>query len=132
MEKIKIFVEEGGENMTPEFIKLLKKFIPFTVKFIDIKTPFTLHLVHSKVPQLRTTGVYINDDREMWIRVKNRNMMADLFRSICHEMVHHKQNELEILGSHSGDDASPEEGQANRIAGIVIRKFGRMYPEIYE
>lgn len=132
MDKIKIYVEEGANNMTPEFVKLLKKFIPFTCKFINIKTPFTLYLVHSKVPKIRTTGVYINQDKEMWIRVKNRNMMADLFRSICHEMVHHKQNELNMLHSHSGDDASPEEGQANRIAGIVIRKFGRMYPEIYE
>lgn len=131
MAKIKIFVEEGADNMTPRFIELLKKFISFTVKFINIDTPFKLHLVHSKVPQLRTTGVYINKDREMWIRVKDRHPV-DLLRSISHEMVHHKQNEYGILHAHSGDDASPEEGQANRIAGIVIRKFGKMYPEIYE
>ena len=131
MGKIKIYVEEGSKNMTPRFIELLKEFIPFVVKFIKIKSPFTLHLIHSKVPQLRTTGVYINNDKEIWIRVKNRHQV-DLFRSICHEMVHHKQNELNMLDEHSGDDASPEEGQANRIAGIVMRKFGRMYPEIYE
>ena len=99
MAKMKIYVEEGAENMTPRFIELLKKFIPFVVKFTHIKTPFTLHLVHSKVPQLRTTGVYINSDREMWIRVKNRHQV-DLFRSICHEMVHHKQNELNMLDKH--------------------------------
>jgi hypothetical protein len=131
MAKIKIYVEDGSSNMTPRFIELLKEFILFTTKFVKIETPFTLHLVHSKVPQLRTTGVYINNDREMWIRVKNRHQV-DLFRSICHEMVHHKQNELNMLDKHSGDDASPEEGQANRIAGIVMRKFGRIYPEIYE
>lgn len=131
MAKIKIFIEEDTKNMTPRFVELLKEFIPFTVKFIDIKTPFSLHLVHSKVPQLRTTGVYINSDKEIWIRVKNRHQV-DLFRSICHEMVHHKQNELDMLDIRSGDDSSPEEGQANRIAGIVMRKFGRMYPEIYD
>lgn len=131
MGKVKIYVEEGSDNMSDRFIELLKEFIPFTCKFIGIKSPFVLHLVHSKVPQLRTTGVYINSDKEMWIRVKNRHQV-DLFRSICHEMVHHRQNELKILHKGSGDDASPEEGQANRIAGIVMRKFGRMYPEIYD
>lgn len=130
MEKIKIFIEEGGDNITPRFEELLKKFLTFTTKFIGIKDSFTLYLVHSKVPQLRTTGVYINQDREIWIRVKNRHQV-DLLRSICHEMVHHRQNELNMLHKGSGDDASPEEGQANRIAGIVMRKFGRMYPEIY-
>lgn len=132
MKKVKIYIEEGAENMTDEFVNLLMKFIPFVCKFIKIKTPFTLHLVHSDVPQIRTTAVYINTNNEIWVRVKHRNLMADLFRSICHEMVHHKQNEMGILNQNSGKDESPEEGQANRIAGIVIRKFGRKYPQIYK
>jgi hypothetical protein len=132
MKNIKIYIEEGAENMTKDFVSLLKKFIPFVVKFIKIKTPFTLYLVHSDIPQIRTTAVYVNSDNEIWIRVKNRNMMADVFRSICHEMVHHKQNEMGILDQYSGEDTSSEEGQANRIAGIVIRKFGRKYPQIYK
>ena len=132
MNKVKIYIEEGADNMTEEFIELLKKFIPFVIDFVKIKTPFTLHLVHSDVPQIRTTAVYINTDNEIWIKVRNRNMMADLFRSICHEMVHHKQNEMGVLDSRSGEDSSVEEGQANRYAGIVMRKFGRKYPEIYE
>lgn len=130
MGKIKIFVEEGSDNMNDRFIDLLKEFLPFASKFIGIKSPFKLHLVHSKVPHLRTTGVYINSDNEIWIRVKNRHQV-DLFRSICHEMVHHKQNELNMLHKDSGDDDSPEEAEANRIPGIIMRKFGRMYPEIY-
>ena len=58
--------------------------------------------------------------------------MADVFRSISHEMVHHRQSEMGQLNARSGDDTSPEEGMANRVAGIAIRKFGRKYPEIYE
>lgn len=131
MGKIKVYVEQGSDNMTDRFIELLKEFLPFVSKFIGIKTPFKLYLVHTKVPQLRTTGVYINSDNEIWIRVKKRHQV-DLLRSISHEMVHHKQNELNLLDSDSGKDASPEEAQANRIAGIVMRKFGRMYPEIYD
>lgn len=112
-------------------MELLDEFIPFTCKFLGINSPFTLYLIHSKTPKLRTTGVYINQDREMWIRTKERHKV-DLLRSICHEMVHHRQNELKMLHKGSGDDASPEEGQANRIAGIVMRKFGRMHPEVYD
>lgn len=132
MEKIKIFIEEGSENMDKRFANLLLEFIPFVCDFIELKKPFTLYLVHSKVPQLRTTGVYINTNSEIWIRTKGRNLIADVFRSISHEMVHHKQNEMGILNDKSGEDESMEEGMANRIAGIVIRKFGKKYPEIYE
>lgn len=130
MNKIKIYIEKNSKNVDAQFIDLLKEFIPFTSKILRIETPFTLHLVDSKVPQLRTTGVYENTEKEIWVRL--RSMICDVFRSIAHEMTHHKQNELGLLNEYSGKDDSTEEGQANRVAGIVIRKFGRLHPEIYQ
>lgn len=129
MNKVKIYIEKNSKNVDDQFIDLLKEFIPFTSKILELETPFTLHLVSSKVPQLRTTGVYENTEKEIWVRL--RCMTCDVFRSIAHEMTHHRQNELGLLNKHSGMDDSPEEGEANRSAGIVIRKFGRLHPEIY-
>jgi hypothetical protein len=32
----------------------------------------------------------------------------------------------------SGEDGSSEENEANSFAGVMMRKFGREYPQIYE
>lgn len=132
MKNCEIYIELDSKNINNDFIRILKKFIPLTSKFLGITKPFKLFLVHSKIPELRTTGLYKNTNNTIWVKTKNRNMMADIFRSICHEMVHHRQNELNMLHDHSGDDGSPEEGQANRISGIIIRKLGKLFPEIYD
>jgi hypothetical protein len=58
--------------------------------------------------------------------------LADVLRTIAHEMVHHKQNLKGILNINSGQDASPEENQANQLAGLLLRVYGRNNPHIYE
>ena len=62
---------------------------------------------------------------------KNRNM-ADILRTIAHELVHHKQNELGMIKPGSGDTGSDIENQANSLAGIILREYGKMNRLIYE
>lgn len=54
---------------------------------------------------------------------------VDIMRTLAHELVHWKQrvDGLELDGS----DGSETENQANSIAGIIMRKFGHMYPEYF-
>jgi ribosomal protein S27AE len=58
--------------------------------------------------------------------------MADILRTLAHELVHHMQNGKGELDSDSGEDGSPSENEANSTAGIIMRKFGRDNPEIFE
>jgi Zn-dependent peptidase ImmA (M78 family) len=60
--------------------------------------------------------------------------IIDVCRSIAHELVHHKQNlEGRITNSESdGADGSPIENEANAVAGVIIRKWGRIHPEVYQ
>ena len=57
-------------------------------------------------------------------------------RSIAHELVHMKQDidgRLEDNNHDTNNEAgSPIENEANSVAGVIIRKFGEEYPEIYE
>jgi hypothetical protein len=48
-------------------------------------------------------------------------------------MTHHLQNQNgDLVGdAEEGSDGSPIENQANAMAGILIRKYGKKYPEIY-
>ena len=63
------------------------------------------------------------------IVIKDRHFM-DVARTLCHELVHWKQD-LENIQL-DGSTGSEIENQANAVAGIVMRKFGRMYPEYFQ
>lgn len=53
----------------------------------------------------------------------------DIMRTLTHELVHWKQK-LEGM-SLDGSDGSETENQANSLAGIIMRKFGQMYPHYF-
>jgi hypothetical protein len=56
--------------------------------------------------------------------------MADILRTLAHELVHHMQN---LNGDElNGDDGSGIENEANAMAGVIMREFGRENPEIFE
>jgi len=59
---------------------------------------------------------------------KGRHPM-DVMRTLAHELVHWKQR---ISGMElDGSDGSETENQANAIAGVIMRKFGQMYPQYF-
>ena len=58
--------------------------------------------------------------------------MADILRTLCHEMVHHKQNEAGRLKSDTGKTGSEIENEANAQAGILLREYGQHNEVIYE
>ena len=66
------------------------------------------------------------------VYVKDRAII-DVCRSIAHELVHHKQNlEGRLLDAgKDGEDGSNIENEANAVAGIIIRKWGKINPELY-
>lgn len=53
----------------------------------------------------------------------------DVMRTLAHELVHWKQA---VIGAEmDGSDGSTTENDANAIAGVIMRKFGKMYPEYF-
>ena len=58
--------------------------------------------------------------------------MADVLRTLAHELVHHKQNEMGKLKIDSGKAGSDIENEANAKAGILMRDFGKEREEIFE
>jgi hypothetical protein len=89
-------------------------------------------LAFKRTPELKTTAYY-NLDGHLCVYAKNRAII-DVCRSIAHELVHHSQN-LEgrlIDAIKDGEDGSPIENEANAVAGVIIRKYGKLHPEIYE
>jgi hypothetical protein len=58
--------------------------------------------------------------------------MADILRTLAHELVHRKQEEDGRLDIKSGETGSPIEDEANATAGVLLRNFGKINNSIYE
>jgi len=61
----------------------------------------------------------------------NRNL-ADVLRTLAHELVHEKQKKEGRLYSGAGDDGTDIENEANAEAAIIMRRFGKANPIIFE
>ena len=114
-------------------IRDVADFVNFTKEYLGIDDDVKIELAFEKTPDIRTTAYYNNGEKRVKVYVKNR-AIVDVCRSIAHELVHHKQN---ISGAFEGAedpgaDGSEFENEANAVAGVIIRKWGRMHPEIYE
>lgn len=112
-------------------VKVMADFVNFAKKYLDIDDDIKVALAYERTPDLTTTAYY-NLDGFVKIYVKDRAII-DICRSIAHELVHHKQNLEGRLNDSKkdGGDGSEIENEANSIAGIIIRKWGKLYPELY-
>lgn len=113
-------------------IRTVSDFVNFAKQYLGITDDIKVSLAFERTPDLKTTAYY-NLDGLVKIYVKNRAII-DVCRSIAHELVHHLQNlegRLSDAGT-DGEDGSPIENEANAVAGVIIRKYGKLHPEIYE
>jgi hypothetical protein len=129
---VKMLLREALMTKEKEDVLNISDFVNFAKKILDIKDDITIELAFEKTPDLRTTAYYNNTDRRIKVYVKDRAKI-DIKRSIVHELVHHKQNIEGRLtdAEKDGADGSPIENEANSLAGIIIRKWGRIHPEDY-
>jgi hypothetical protein len=131
------------EDEKPEMPRLTEsqtatigEFVKYACKNLAVQNPprnLTLSYDTNQVKDRRSFGYFDPNSHKIWVYVKNRNM-ADILRTLAHELVHHKQN---ISGAFEdaedpGADGSEFENEANAVAGVIIRKWGRIHPEIYE
>lgn len=128
---IKQLLRESLISKSEEDIKEVADFINFAKKFLKIDDDIKIKLAFERTDELRTTALY-SLDGYITVYVKDR-ALVDICRSIAHELVHHKQN-LDgnlIDAIKDGDDGSPIENEANAVAGVLIRKYGKLHPNIY-
>jgi cytidyltransferase-like protein len=114
--------------------KLLKQFIGFAIKELGIQKPptsLTLSRDNKMAKEMHSFGSFNPNNDKIWLYVKNRNM-ADLLRTLAHELVHRKQAEEGRIDYNSGNTGSDIENEANAQAGVLLRKFGKQNEEIYQ
>ncbi len=121
-----------GKGSKPDLIEILRAFLPFAVKELNLpsipKIKLHLHLGNDDQPSF---GRFNNETHVIDIAIEDRHPL-DILRTLAHELVHYKQ-ELEVgLDSTSGETGSPEENQAHELAGIVMRHFNKANPQFFQ
>lgn len=111
----------------------LKDFIRFCKKELEIQSLPRISLVtdRSFVETQRSFGEYNVDEMSIRVYITGRNL-ADVCRSLAHELVHHRQSELGLLYDLAGETGSNVENDANAIAGILMREYGRLNVSVYD
>lgn len=112
---------------------ICNKFIKFCLDFLKVDGSDLIVILSGDKDNFKTFAFYSIGDGIAAVYAANRHIM-DVFRSLAHELVHYKQDITgAIKTEQTGDDndGQPIENEANSIAGVIMRKFGREHPELY-
>jgi predicted kinase len=125
-------IHDHGELNHEKFGPMLDTFVQFASKKLGIKSMPSMRL--EKEPMSSSFGGYNPAEKSIVVITKNRHPM-DIYRTVAHELVHHKQNEDGRLGKDirkEGATGSPIENEANAEAGKVMRWFAKVNPEMFK
>src|SRR5574337_502992 len=96
-------------------------------RFVREKLNITDNPILTFVPSLHTTsfGVYSPSQDSVTVATDGRHI-SDILRTLGHELVHHKQIT-------TGSEASLEEleYEANAVAGMLMRDYNKLHPEMF-
>ena len=113
--------------------EIIDDFIQFVKNKLDINQLPTISFLNNRewATEKRSFGQYDPNKNHLDVYIGNRNL-ADILRTLGHELVHHRQNELGKLYTNAGKTGSNIENQANALAGIMMRDYGKTNDLIYE
>lgn len=107
----------------------LAKFIKFVNDELNIQNPYKVTLAKKRDEDLKTYAYYNPQNGFIKVYCKDRGM-ADVMRSIAHELIHHMQNQNGVIQGPTQDVGGQIEDEANSVAGQFVKKFGYANPEL--
>lgn len=113
-----------------QFNSILKKFIVFLKRELNLTIDIPYILIDDADFSKKNMAFgMMNSDGIIYISIINRHPL-DILRTFAHEYVHYKQSiKDKLLKSNPG---SPAENQANAKAGEIMRKYGKLRPELFD
>lgn len=120
-------ISESKENSINHFVEYATKKLKLSER------PKITLLTGREYSEAKTSlGGYNPMSKEIYVAIEGR-LTADILRTLAHEMVHRKQDELGLVKDEVKDGAtgSPIENQAHAVAGILMRNYGKINKQIY-
>ena len=101
----------------------LREFVKWTCDKLKIKEPPRIEFQDSKDSEPQTKTAHFDPtDKIIWIYTGNRNL-ADIMRSVAHELTHRKQDEKGQVNQEQNYPGSPIEQQADAVAGYLMKLY---------
>ena len=120
---------KGRPTTRIQFDVILKRFIVFLKREIHLTYDIPYVLIDDSDFAKNNMTFGMMNREILYISVVNRHPM-DILRTISHEFIHYKQiMDGKKISSHPG---SPAENEANAKAGEIMRKYGKLYPELFD
>ena len=115
-------------------VRNIADFVDYSMKRLKLKDKPSIKLILGQTysEQNGSLGGYSPESKDIYVVVPKR-MTADICRTIAHELVHRKQDEMGYIRNAgvAGQTGSPIENQANSVAGILLRDYGKINKTIY-
>jgi len=122
------------ENLSETKQQSIQHFVEFATKRLKLKETPKISLIGGReFAEVKTSlGGFDPISKEIYVATEGR-LTADILRTLAHEMVHRKQDELGLVKNpmKDGADGSPIENNAHAVAGILMREYGRINKQIY-
>ena len=112
---------------------IVKDFLNYVHSKLDLEGPVpSIHFSQDEGEAVgqHHTGAYGIHNNKIWVYIKGR-ALVDILRTVCHELVHAKQDELHLLRHHD-KPGSKHEVDADAIAGTLIKLYGAKNPQIFK
>jgi hypothetical protein len=123
------------ENISESKKNSINHFVEYATKKLKLsERPKITLLSGREYSEAKTSlGGYNPMSKEIYVAIEGR-LTADILRTLAHEMVHRKQDELGLVKDEIKDGAtgSPIENQAHAVAGILMRNYGKINKQIYK
>ena len=119
---MKLYIDKNL-GISEDKSRLMADFCLFCANNLPIEGNFSVYVVSEREPyQITTTAVYQMQNQCCYIYAKNR-ALADVMRSVAHEMTHMMQDFNGDLIGLIKDVGGFHEDQANAKAGEIIKRF---------
>ena len=121
---MKLFIDKNL-NLTPDHSRLAGEFTLFCAEHLPIEGDFEVYLVSNREPHsISTTALYEVGNNCCKVYAKDR-ALADVLRSVAHEMTHMMQDEMGLINGPIRDAGGFHEDQANSKAGEILKLFAK-------
>lgn len=127
-------VNRLNEEILPKEKKseIINKFIDEVCEYLGVdKDKIEISYDPTEAQEMTSFGKQTPSTGIIRVVATNRNL-ADVLRTLAHELVHRKQEKEGKLYHGAGDDGTDVENEANAEAALIMRKFGKANPIIFE
>ncbi len=123
--------EQGMDSVDVE--SEVQKFAEWAGKKLNIQSmpEFELSQDTKDAQDNHHTGGHEMGSGSVWVYVKNRNLV-DILRTVFHELVHIRQDELNMIKPGDSYPGSPIEVMADMLAGKWIKIYGENNHHIFQ